>query len=276
MNKFKLPLLASAMSLVSVSANAELKALDDTVLSDMTGQAGITIELETAIDIGSVTYTDTDGHPNDVTPGAGSRTVSGIKIGGADFTTGKVAGLLDDIKIEIDLAADGDAVISINSVSGGTIDFGYHADSVTLSGTAGTDTLTTFSNIDLIGKLWEADLRVDTATDTLVAELGFTIENLDFDMPYLSVGVRGLTVTSDGSAGITPTEFASQGAVYAKLTLGGVDRNSDGINDVLNITVAPLEADINIAAIEIGGTSIGSLAINDLVLSNTVLNVYGH
>ncbi len=84
-------------------AQAELTSIDDAVLSDMTGQAGLSIELSTAVTIASLTYTDTDGH----TAGgnvAGSIGVNGIAFGGATVAGGALAtddALFDNIKIDI-------------------------------------------------------------------------------------------------------------------------------------------------------------------------------
>ncbi len=51
---------------------AELRSLDESTLSAVSGQAGITVEFEGQLDIGNITYTD-----------EGSLSVNEFKLGGA-------------------------------------------------------------------------------------------------------------------------------------------------------------------------------------------------
>ncbi|KZY59121.1 hypothetical protein A3752_12750 [Oleiphilus sp. HI0081] len=50
--------LASAIAAVAAGAQAELKALDDSTMGELTGQAGLTIDLETKVSIGQFMYKD--------------------------------------------------------------------------------------------------------------------------------------------------------------------------------------------------------------------------
>ncbi|MGO1749218.1 MAG: DUF6160 family protein, partial [Marinobacter sp.] len=50
--------LATAIAAAPFAANAELQAMNDTAMGDVTGQAGVTIELETKVSIGQFKYTD--------------------------------------------------------------------------------------------------------------------------------------------------------------------------------------------------------------------------
>src|SRR5690554_6158272 len=72
--------LVAAIAAAPLASHAGMKALDDTTMGNVTGQAGVTIELETRVSIGEFTYTD-----------EGSFVVSDIEIGGAN-----ASGLLDD------------------------------------------------------------------------------------------------------------------------------------------------------------------------------------
>jgi hypothetical protein len=63
--------LVSAISAASIGAQAELSLLEDNVLGDVTGQAGVTIEMEASISIDQVAYTD-----------VGSLQINNIQIGG--------------------------------------------------------------------------------------------------------------------------------------------------------------------------------------------------
>lgn len=63
--------LVSAMSAVSMGVNADLSLLEDSVLGDVTGQAGVTIEMEANVSIAQIAYKD-----------EGSILINGIQIGG--------------------------------------------------------------------------------------------------------------------------------------------------------------------------------------------------
>ena len=110
--------LASAIAAVAAGAQAELKALDDSTMGELTGQAGLTIDLETKVSIGQFMYKD-----------AGSLFINGITIGGTsntadDSTTGGLANntdMLDNIRMNIDIA--GSAATGENQLDRGLSDF---------------------------------------------------------------------------------------------------------------------------------------------------------
>ena len=56
----KAPVPCNCCSGCSLLAHADLKAMDDGALSDVTGQAGISISGTFQGSVGAVTYTDTD------------------------------------------------------------------------------------------------------------------------------------------------------------------------------------------------------------------------
>ncbi|QSP93732.1 hypothetical protein LPB19_11030 [Marinobacter salinisoli] len=98
--------LATAIAAAPFAANAELKALDDTSMGNVTGQAGVTIELSAKVDIGEVAYQD-----------EGFLAISDVSIGAGDWatdaTTGEyTGGVMDqsgisDIKLYIDVVGAG-------------------------------------------------------------------------------------------------------------------------------------------------------------------------
>ena len=49
--------LATAVAAAPFAAQAELQAMDDSMMGNVTGQAGVTIELETQVSIGQFTFT---------------------------------------------------------------------------------------------------------------------------------------------------------------------------------------------------------------------------
>jgi hypothetical protein len=101
--------LASAVAAVSAGAQAELKALDDSALGELTGQAGLTIDVETSYTLGEFQYKD-----------AGSVFLTGLSLGGNNANASEVGfaaatgnassvggSYLDNFRIYIDIAGDG-------------------------------------------------------------------------------------------------------------------------------------------------------------------------
>jgi hypothetical protein len=106
--------LVSAIAAISAGANAELKALDDSAMGELTGQAGLTIDIETKVTIGQFMYKD-----------AGSLFINDISISGnantADTNLANDSGMLDNIRMNIDIA--GSAALGENLLDRGLSDF---------------------------------------------------------------------------------------------------------------------------------------------------------
>ena len=80
-NKMSSIMPAVVFSLASGIASAELKPLDDKELSEIEGQAGITIDLEVQLEIGEMMWKDGDG---------GSLVVQGMRLGGNGMKKKKI------------------------------------------------------------------------------------------------------------------------------------------------------------------------------------------
>jgi hypothetical protein len=264
--------LATAVAAAPFAAQADLKALDDTTMGNVTGQAGVTIELETEVSIGEFRYTD-EGYlaVNDISIGGGSveRDANGAVTG--------VSGMLDDLLIDIDVEADGDAVIDVHSISGAPIDFAVAVGSASLNATDGSgDSTLLASNIGIEGNIGLLNIRVDTATDDLIMNVGFNVTDMDMDVDFRGVNVRDLTVMGaqfyeqDGQ----PTDAAGMFA-QAQITVGKGTSAATG-GDALEISIPSFVADIGVGAVEIGGESIGSFRVDNLAVTNTTMKVYGH
>ncbi|MBZ0334636.1 DUF6160 family protein [Marinobacter sp. AL4B] len=78
---------------LALPAFADFTPLTDSTLSSVTGQAGVTIELETKLNIDSITWTD-----------EGSLSVNGFRLSGHNDTT------LDNLKLTVDIAGDGEVL----------------------------------------------------------------------------------------------------------------------------------------------------------------------
>ncbi|HLV76427.1 MAG TPA: DUF6160 family protein [Marinobacter sp.] len=265
--------LATAIAAAPFASHAGMKALDDTDMGNVTGQAGVTIELETLVSIGTFTYTD-----------EGSFNVNDIVLGGAgvvgatdDGLGNPVTNLLDDLVIDIDVEADGDAVIHVGTISGAPIDWGMSIGSAELVAADGSEQTTLISNLSGHGMLGQLDIRVDTATDTLELDVAFNVINMDFDVEFLGVGIRDMAIMGgqwleQGAAGGPAALFAVADVDVYK----GDGFGASTATDVLRIDINDITMDMTIGAIEIGGASIGTVALDNLTISDTRLAVYGH
>jgi len=257
--------LVAAIASAPLASHAGMKALDDTTMGNVTGQAGVTIELETQVSIGTFTYTD-----------EGSFNVNNIVLGGSGVAGGAGSNLLDDLKIDIDVEADGDAFIHVGSISGGPIDWGMTAGSMELVAADGSESTTLISNLSGHGNLAQLDIRVDTATDELQLDVLFNVADMNFDVEFLGVGIRNMAIMG-GTFFEQSGDPITDNFAYADVHV----YKGDGLAgspevDVLRIDVNDITMDMFIGAIEIGGTSIGSVALDNLTISNTTLAVYGH
>jgi hypothetical protein len=270
--------LATAVAATPFAAHADLKALDDSAMGNVTGQAGVSIELETEVSIGEFRYTD-EGYlsVNDIYIGGGT-----VERDGSGTVTG-VSGLLDDLLIDIDVEADGDAYIDVHSISGAPIDFAVGVGSASLNATDGSgDTTLLASDIGIEGGLAQLNIRVDTATDDLIMNVGFNVTDMDMDVDFLGVNIRDMRVMGanfleTGGAGVDPTDPTTLANAYAfaTITVGKGTSAATG-GDALEIAIPDFRADIIVGAVEIGGASIGSFQMDNLAVTNTNMKVYGH
>lgn len=95
MQGFKRLALVAAVSSLSTGAFAELQLLDDAGLQSVTGQSGITIDVESQWEIGEFAYQDD-----------GFLVIQGIRMGGNAMGSGTGSGsaLLDNLRLDIDVA----------------------------------------------------------------------------------------------------------------------------------------------------------------------------
>ena len=244
--------LATAVAAAPFAAQAELQAMDDSMMGNVTGQAGVTIELETQVEIGRFTYTD-----------EGTFSVNDIQIGGATTSSSALAagyaaqtgatGLLDQLKIDIDVEEDGDAVIHVGSLqqdaSGNAvpIDWGMTAGSMELDSADGSENTVLVSNMEAWGLLGALDIRVDTenvngveGSGTLNLDVAFTVNDMSFDADFLAIGVRNMSVTGAN----TGTDATAVNGLTASGSDNNVDLTAEEIADkVFGKAVADLTED---------------------------------
>ncbi len=210
MKGFKKLALVAAIS-AAPFAQAELTSIDDSVLGDVTGQAGISIELSANVSIGSIEYTDTDGLGN----GAGTLGINNIVLGGDG------GGALDKIKIDIDVDETDGLVIHLGGtntadvLTGGAdrVDFGLTVGDVVLNNTA-----TLASNISIGGNLGPIDVVI--ANDgTIGVDAYFEVTSGSLDVDVLGLGISNLTIGDDSSP-ITTGAYGTTMATVQALAVG--------------------------------------------------------
>ncbi|AOY87954.1 hypothetical protein BKP64_07085 [Marinobacter salinus] len=269
MKGLKLSLLALCIAGVPPGVMAEIQRLDESVMGNITGQAGVTIELETKLNIDRFIYTD-----------EGSLEINDISVGGANRTdmfsemnlnlNGSATDTLDNIRINIDVASDGDAIINLLPLSFNAVDLRVSTGAWNLTGTGGSTTVLDNFNMDaLIGS---GTIRIDTATDKLNFKTDIAIDDMDFDVPFLALGIRDFQMTGadyDLQAPQPLRLFA-----YVEMDMHKAP-NSQNVES-LAIDLQTFEADIRIGGVIVGGTSIGSMALDNLAITDTSMLIYGH
>jgi len=312
MKGFKKLALVAAIAAPFSSVHA-LEALDDSVLSDMTGQSGVTIELDTKVTMDSFTYTD-----------EGSLVMSNIAFGGASVASTSAeawneSDRLDEVKIDIDVTAEGNLTIHLGSTDlagvltdTNPLDFGLSVGSVGLSGTNGTSQIA--SNINLAGVLGPQDIVIanNNANGLIVAQGYFEVKDGGMNIDVAGVGVSNLTIgqddnpfasatytDKDGNAVAKAVNYTDQAAVGAMTggattdasAVGTGDDNwafyavtistgtsATGVTDALVMSVDSFNVDI---AMDVGigngsSNNIGHIAMENLNVSGTTMTVYGH
>jgi hypothetical protein len=273
MKGLKPTLLALCVAGVPPAAVAEIQMLDDSAMGMITGQAGVTIELETKLNIDRFIYTDEGSMEiNDIFVGGTNRSdlfpELGVNLmGGAAQETD----LLDNVRIEIDILSDGDAIINVLPQVFGAVDLRVSTGAWNLTGTGGSTTILDNFNADIL--MGGANIEIDADTDVMNLRTDIAVDDMDFDMPFLALGIRDFRLTGNT---YDPVRNKNIPDLFAKVDLDIYKRaNSLGV-DSLAIDLNSFNADITMGGVLVGGTSIGSVFMDDLAITNTQLLVYGH
>lgn len=294
--------LVTAIAAVPFAAQADLKALDDTAMGDVTGQAGVSIELGADIKVGEIAYQD-----------EGFLAINGLHLSGADKDTNPDS-RLDNILVKIDVAGtdnaalsggyglnglgisdprvqqpaieDGDLVIHLGATELAanpleSVDFGLSIESIglaksgaTVGNLAAEQGTVLISDLNLTGFIGPIDIVIqeEVAADTQVMNINayFNVEgtiNADF------VG------TTFGFA-MGNTRGADAALPFAHVQLDiGTRQNADGNTDGLVFNVQDFSGDIDMTDITFGAAA-GREAIGDLYMTDVAVKaemvVYGH
>lgn len=233
---------------------AEFQPLDDGTLSGVTGQAGVTIELETKINIDHLTWID-----------EGSLNVNNMRLSGHNNTA------LDNLKLTIDIAGTGEVL------EHGFSDVARRADAglFNTSNADVADALATYSMAGEFGKQFNSgDLVIHLgATDYgNPNSLSDYLQAVDFELEVESITASGsegtATLFSDvllqGYVGPTDLVIRNEGGSSKTLSNGNVvsgaelqlDTHFEITNGSLNWDAADVILLFNFAAVGIEGLQI--------------------
>lgn len=233
---------------------AEFQPLDDGTLAGVTGQAGVTIELATKLNIDRLTWTD-----------EGSLNVNNMRLSGHNNTA------LDNLKLTVDIAGTGEVL------EHGFSDIARRADAGLLSTSNAdvTDALATYSMAGEFGKQFNSgDLVIHLGATDYGDPTSLTdyLQAVDFELEVESITSSGsegtATLFSDvllqGYVGPTDLVIRNQGGSSKTLGNGNVvsgaelqlDTHFEITNGNLNWDAADVILLFNFAAVGIEGLQI--------------------
>lgn len=274
MTTMKKSLIALSVAAMPVAGFAELQPMNNSEMGDVTGQEGVTIELQTALTIDRVEYSqDTNG----------SVLMDDIRVGGHD------PGETLDVEINIDLEDSGNAVISLFSLGPiAPVQQGIDVGSIGLSGDDGSATLISDMNVDIWFSSLDITAQVENTVGdnndvgSLLLETSFSAE-LDVDFDVAAVSLEDMRMAGTGSledlqASDPNMEAAAIPGVQmtAAIGAGSALSGSNGPSeDVLRVNIEEFAADIWMPTINVGQESIGSVGISNLSVVDTQMAIYG-
>lgn len=197
-------------------AQAEMTALDDSTLSQMTGQAGITIDVDLDMSIDAIKYVDRDGNAG------GSATQGAITMKGITMDNDGAAARIRGITIDAD-GQDG-LVIGLNQIgdtSGNGIDI--TVDAVMIND--GQANLTAFNAVDAVNQTLNSSMVL--STDDLAAGTVATALGDALTADYSSAAAANATDAADLNAA-AGAAYGNDGATLAGAALSG-DATAQGI-----------------------------------------------
>lgn len=288
MTTMKKSLLALSVAAMPVAGFAELQPMSNSEMGDITGKQDVVIELETALTIDQIEYSqDTNG----------SVLMDNIRVGGHD------AGETLDVSMEIELQDSGDAVIDVRPLGLlEPVEQGLDIGSIGLSGDDGSATLISDLQMDVLFSQLRITAQVDNVvgsnddTGSINIQSQFLIEDLDVDFDVAAVSLVDMRLAG---AGTLDGEFdpnsdytlkdanEEQDGQLTSMVLGGgaaqvtanvgagapiSDSNGD---DVLRVNISEFTADIWMPTVNVGQESIGSIGIDNLNITDTDMAIYG-
>ena len=302
--------LAAAIAAVPfLSANA-MQPMDDAFLSDVTGQAGVTIETsvngEDAITIGSITYTDTDAGGNLVIQGDIRGTGNGIAISGGswDDATGTFTEGGSYQRQTIDIDGHGNLITETTAIDafGGAVKAEGTARRIEVGevllradgqNTGGAQLASNLEMVQISGASSAHILNL-SQTNSLADyqgeahAIGANLSNIDADAKIAIVTkgesrIANLSVDAlDGAVGIRDLSYGSgadgTGMIESTQVIWAINGDASVAGSKAGIYIQGSDSvgTLKIGALELGQNSIGSIAITNLKQSGSITRIYGH
>ncbi|OQX34680.1 MAG: hypothetical protein B0D91_12055 [Oceanospirillales bacterium LUC14_002_19_P2] len=274
----KLPLAIAISSVMAATAQAELKALEDEAMSEMTGQSGITIEMEMQAEVGAVTYTDEgsirlEGITLDNNGGALNQTIEIDMLEKSDLAAGpgaatKAAG--DVIKVgissmEMDVEVDAIRTGDASAASLGQLN---HED-VAMSGTE-------MYVYALDGK---KGIGVDAVINQSIGRVSFRDVDVAADGTVTNGALDG------GTLALNDIKVSTLDMTGTEVTVVDGADNPYGNFDAVKVTMPGINnGSISVGGIQVGSATddtyeqfnqtIGAVELNGLNLAGTDMYVY--
>ncbi len=254
---------------------AGFQSIDDAELGAIHGQAGVTIESDLFLTIGSLEYKD-----------EGSIVINQIEVGGANQATyfGKDWGAsshsgskLDGSLITIDVLEDGDLVISgsVNpKLGGGIIDFGFSIGEIALRSADGLNSSTIIDSINIAGIVTKFRTKIDAQTNHIISQAEIGFDDLDIDISGLNVKIENAFIANSDYFE-SRERWGEQAVALQDITLS-ISTEIFADDDGLQIDTDQLEFDMGVESISIGAASIGSVNLNNVAMSESSALIYGH
>lgn len=257
MKALKMLPLAIAMAAAS-TASYGMEELDESLMADFTGQAGVTIEQDLDLTIGSVVYTDDDGVGASA---GGDLTVETIVIA-TGLESGGTRGAAN-ITTTIDVDGDDDALVLGNSISALDISVGGIK-------TGGSESIGSV----LIDNLSISGNGTGGSSIVKIKAGGASGGGITIDQS-MNLKVDNIAYTDDGTITVTDLELYGTGGTGTTINLEGmkIDVNSA---DQIEITQPTIQGGLSVGGVNIGGNSIGAIAVNNINMAASTVTIYGH
>lgn len=293
--------LPLALLMASTQAWAEMSALGETELSDVTGANGITMEMSSLASVGRIEFES-----------SGSVRVHGVVAGGAGVTTsGASEGFgqyFDQLTLSLDILEDGVMHVGLRSLPTGTtgdpdtVDWGVTTGNIDLIAVSGKSARIA-SGLEAWGRILSADYKIGPSLDVAGydsqrALMMFTIEDLDLlagaeglavqnlkvlgtediDNGGTTLGADALTAFFTNETNLSSDEIsrsvsgAEQGFAVINSSVGAEPVDVDGVTrELRTIRIDAMAADVSVESMAVGGTAIGATHLDNLRVSDTTI-----
>ncbi|MEC7546749.1 MAG: DUF6160 family protein [Pseudomonadota bacterium] len=273
----KKTLLASCVALVSATSQAELSPMSEFELHNVTGQAGVDIELNVGISIGEIVYTDTEFEGDG---DGGSLSLKDVTIGGANKSTfyqtpnivPNTSGLLDEVIFSVDVKSDGDLIVSGNPKNGNFIDFRLTTGALATLDSDGDEAVRLIDSVEMVGLAAGLLMKVESTGNKVILSADVAIEDMDVDASSIGFKLEDVTVAGQNYLQEIDT-FGKAKPLSWAFPVGMIITPQ---NDGVEIELLPSVMDIQVGKLSVGGDHMGALRVDDFALNDVTLHVAGH